>query len=153
SHDPLTRTGAMVGTPAYMAPEQMTGAAVDARSDQFAFCIALYEALYGERPFAGDTPGRLLTEMRAGRIRPEPPNRRVPAWIRRILIRGLSFAPANRFPQMVSLLSALRKDPQAAWRRSAAIAGLLLMGAAAGTAAFALRAKTVRACQDAEARL
>ena len=59
----LTRTGAMMGTPAYMAPEQFRGLATDARTDQFAFCIALYEALYGERPFAGNTLMALTTNV------------------------------------------------------------------------------------------
>ncbi|MBZ0232031.1 MAG: serine/threonine protein kinase, partial [Deltaproteobacteria bacterium] len=55
----LTETGTIVGTPRYMAPEQHRGAAVDARTDQFAFGVALYEALYRQRPFAGDTAAEL----------------------------------------------------------------------------------------------
>ena len=68
----LTRTGAMMGTPAYMAPEQFRGVATDARTDQFAFCIALYEALYGERPFAGNTLMALTTNVVNGKIREAP---------------------------------------------------------------------------------
>src|SRR5204863_3949280 len=70
----LTRTGAMMGTPAYMAPEQFRGRATDARSDQFAFCVALYEALYGERPFGGNTLMALTTNVVNGRIRETPAN-------------------------------------------------------------------------------
>ena len=68
----LTRTGAIAGTPAYMAPEQFFGQPVDARTDQFAFCIALYEALYGERPFAGENSLRLAVNVTEGVLRPLP---------------------------------------------------------------------------------
>src|SRR5690606_1441989 len=63
-HETLTRTGEWVGTPAYMAPEQLQGGAADPRADQFAFCVALYEALHGQRPFAGRTPGEILEAIR-----------------------------------------------------------------------------------------
>ena len=68
----LTRTGALMGTPAYMAPEQFLGKPVDARTDQFAFCASLYEALYGERPFAGDTVAELAKSVTGGELRPCP---------------------------------------------------------------------------------
>src|SRR5215510_5046934 len=92
----LTRTGAMVGTPLYMAPEQFLMRPTDARSDQFSFCVALHEALYGERPFAGDTFLALLEAVVAGRVRDAPPKARVPAFMRRLLLRGLKPAPADR---------------------------------------------------------
>ena len=59
----------MLGTPAYMAPEQFRGRRVDARTDQFAFCVALYEALYGERPFAGATYEDLSRAVSSGQRR------------------------------------------------------------------------------------
>jgi serine/threonine protein kinase len=94
----LTRTGAMMGTPAYMAPEQFRGRATDARSDQFAFCVALYEALYGERPFGGNTLMALTNNVVNGRIRETPANVNVPPWIRKILLRGLRVNADERFP-------------------------------------------------------
>jgi eukaryotic-like serine/threonine-protein kinase len=125
----LTRTGAMMGTPAYMAPEQFFGKETDSRTDQFSFCVALYEALYGERPF----PGKKLTELTAnvvqGTIRPAPAGTKVPFWVRRILLRGLRSAPAERYPSMAELLAALGKDPRAArrkWMVGAAVAMLPL---------------------------
>ncbi|HEX5061814.1 MAG TPA: protein kinase, partial [Kofleriaceae bacterium] len=57
---PLTQTGALIGTPAYMAPEQYSGAPPDPRTDQFAFCVTAWQALTGERPFRGSS----LDEMR-----------------------------------------------------------------------------------------
>ncbi|HEU0029218.1 MAG TPA: tetratricopeptide repeat protein [Kofleriaceae bacterium] len=102
----ITRTGALVGTPAYMAPEQFVGGTIDGRADQFAFCVALYEALYGERPFRGDTIEQLRNAVLAGRVVPARGNR-VSARIRRALVRGLSASPDERFPSMDALVSAL----------------------------------------------
>src|SRR5262249_39637556 len=69
----LTAPGALIGTPFYMAPEQHEGGAADARADQFAFCVALHEALYGRRPFAGETYFELCANVVAGRVREPPP--------------------------------------------------------------------------------
>ena len=63
----LTRTGALVGTPSYMSPEQFKGKAVDGASDQFAFCISLYEALYGSAPFDGDNIPTRAASVLGGR--------------------------------------------------------------------------------------
>jgi serine/threonine protein kinase len=65
----VSHTGAMVGTPAYMAPEQLLGQAIDARADQFSFAVSLYEALYGERPFAGENLSVLMGEVIAGKVK------------------------------------------------------------------------------------
>jgi tetratricopeptide (TPR) repeat protein len=128
----LTQTGAILGTPAYMAPEQFTGSAWDARADQFSFCVALYEALYGHRPFAGTTPVALLANALGGNVKDAPPDARVPAWIRKILLRGLSTAPEDRYPTMAALLAALAHDPDKLRRRKLAIAaGVVLVAAAA----------------------
>jgi serine/threonine protein kinase/tetratricopeptide (TPR) repeat protein len=99
---PLTRTGTVMGTPAYMAPEQHLALATDARTDQFSFCVALWEALYGKRPFQASTLAQLSREMKADP--PVVPNvSDVPAWLPRILLRGLSFDPDARFPSMDAL--------------------------------------------------
>lgn len=102
-----TRRGSTVGTPAYMAPEQRRGEAVDERADQFSFCVALYEALYGHRPFQPDADG---TWLQAQRLGPEHPghDHGVPARIARTLERGLAYDPAHRWPSMQALLETLR---------------------------------------------
>ena len=107
----LTRTGVLLGTPLYMAPEQFLARATDPRTDQFSFCVALYEALYGERPFPSDSFSQLLEAVVAGRVREPPPKARVPAFLRKILLRGLAADPASRHPSMRALLEALRHDP------------------------------------------
>jgi serine/threonine protein kinase len=107
----MHRTGGrLVGTPAYMAPEQHLGGIADARADQFSFCVALYEALYGERPFRGATLGELRMNLIAGRMHAPPPRSPVPPWLRRVLVRGLATAPERRWPDMRALLAALAHD-------------------------------------------
>jgi len=121
----LTQAGAIVGTPAYMSPEQFAGEPTDARSDQFSFCVALYEALYGERPFEGTNPIVLLREILAERVRAPNAARRVPLWIRRILLVGLRAKPAERHASMAALAAALTHRPGTR-RRIAALSGLAL---------------------------
>jgi eukaryotic-like serine/threonine-protein kinase len=71
---PMTKTGALLGTPAYMAPEQHAGTQADARSDQFGFCVALYQGLYGTLPFAGESLPVLQLQVLEGNVR-DPPRR------------------------------------------------------------------------------
>jgi len=119
----LTRTGAVMGTPAYMAPEQHAGVRTDARTDQFAFCVTLYEALYGRRPFAGDTLPALVAACVQGRIEAPPRGSAVPGWVREIIERGLAADPERRWPSMTALLDAFGNDPTRR-RRRLAIAAL-----------------------------
>ena len=105
----LTRTGALLGTPKYMAPEQETGLAATARSDQFSFCVALYEGLYGEAPFAGETVIEYRRAVKDGEIRSVPPPDGLPAWVGNVLTRGLSPHPAERHTSMGGLLDKLEE--------------------------------------------
>jgi tetratricopeptide (TPR) repeat protein/predicted Ser/Thr protein kinase len=122
----LTRTGEVVGTPRYMSPEQFKCEPLDARTDQFSFCVALYEALYGQRVFAGDTLPELITNVLGGRVSPPPAKSTVPGWLRRVLLRGLEVDPERRFPSMEALAAALKADPGARRRRAGMGVGLLV---------------------------
>lgn len=102
----LTHTGAVMGTPKYMAPEQHLSESVDARADQFAFCAALYEALYRQAAFAGDTYAELADNV-IHRSPAKPPRSDVPPAIERAILRGLSRTPADRFPSLHELLAIL----------------------------------------------
>jgi tetratricopeptide (TPR) repeat protein/predicted Ser/Thr protein kinase len=105
----LTDTGTVLGTPAYMPPEQIGGRQVDARSDQFSFCVSLYEALYGERPFEGRSMEALTVALQAGKVRPVPKSTSVPEALRKLLLRGLSTDPTERWPSMDTLLDQLQR--------------------------------------------
>jgi eukaryotic-like serine/threonine-protein kinase len=113
----LTQAGALLGTPAYMSPEQFRGEETDAGSDQFSFCVALYEALYGERPFSGTTFAGFTANVLAGKVRDAPIGVDIPPWVRKILLRGLRVAPQERWPSMKALLAELEKNRAVARRR------------------------------------
>jgi tetratricopeptide (TPR) repeat protein len=132
----LTRTGELVGTPLYMAPEQFRKQRADARSDQFSFCVALYQALYGAHPFGGQKLIELASAVTRGQVQP-PPRSAVPLRVRRILLRGLSADPSARWQSMEALTAALSRDAAQQRRRWAAFG---LIGAAAIAGVAALRA-------------
>jgi hypothetical protein len=138
----LTQTGALVGTPVYMAPEQLRGEPADARSDQFNFCVALHEALYGERPFAGDTVEELERATACGNVCEPVRGRRIPPGLRRVLLRGLRADPAERYPSMGALLRELDRDPAA--RRRGAVLGLAALLLALGSVAVTRAAQEQR---------
>jgi serine/threonine protein kinase/tetratricopeptide (TPR) repeat protein len=147
----LTRVGALVGTPAYMSPEQLEGRGADERSDQFSFCVALWEALHGERPYPGKSPLALWQAMRDGKIR-APRRARVPKWIQRALHRGLSTDPAARFAEVGALLTVLQRDP-ARIRKRVAVAGLALGALAFGIWGRVSAPEPEPVCAGAEARM
>ncbi|HWB77805.1 MAG TPA: serine/threonine-protein kinase [Nannocystaceae bacterium] len=103
----LTQHGTIVGTPAYMAPELHVGGVAGPSSDQFAFCVALWEALYGQRPFAGDTHAAIAFTIVQGKIRPPPTDRKVPRWLHAIAAKGILREPEQRFASMGEVLAAL----------------------------------------------
>jgi serine/threonine-protein kinase len=142
----------MLGTPAYMAPEQFAGTGGDARSDQFSFCVALYEGVYGRRPFAGDNAVALMANVVAGTVTDPPPASRVPAWIRKILLRGFSTDPGARFRSMADLLAALAQDPAARRRRWLAAIAVAAFAAAGAVGAHRFTASQRAMCAGGPAR-
>ncbi len=136
---PLTRTGAVMGTPIFMAPEQHLGERADERSDQFAFCVALYHALYGAWPYPGSTAEAVANAVIKGRLAEPPRGSDVPARLRQILVRGLATNSANRFPSMEALLAELTRPPSRIGKRVAIAAGGLLLAGGAVVGGYALR--------------
>jgi tetratricopeptide (TPR) repeat protein len=143
----LTRTGTLLGTPAYMAPEQLAGKKATARSDQYSFCVALHEGLFGHRPSGPLGPRSRIT----GRMQPletAQPARSTPGWIRRALRRGLALDPAERYPSMDDLLADLRADKARRRRLALAlVAGAAVVAGGAWTAVHEQTARRLRHCR------
>jgi len=141
----LTADGTILGTPIYMAPEQYAGKVADARSDQYSYCLALYEALYRRLPFRGKSVKEQARAKYKGEVRETPRSTQVPRRLYEVLRRGLSPRPDDRFPSMPDLLRELRTvqqdnaDPPIPWRAWAAVCGVVAVTAGLVVAAGASR--------------
>ena len=139
-----------MGTPAYMAPELLEGGRAEPRSDQFAFAVALFEALFGALPFEGKTGPELLAAM----DRPvAKPSTNVAGWLWAVIVRGLARDPGRRFPSMQALLAELGRDPGARRKRVAWAAGILLAVGAAQAGAWQMAGRSRLVCKGAEGKL
>lgn len=141
----ITLHGFIVGTPAYMPPEQRSKTPeADERSDQFSLCATIYEALYRQRPFTtskrevldrqelvtrADRPGTDTRTLAA----PPPKSSEVPAWVQKVVSRGLAVDPKQRYPSVDALLADLDRDPQRTMRRALAAGAVLVAVAAFAT--------------------
>ena len=148
--DGSTWGGSMVGTPAYMPPEVFVGEPAGAASDQFSFCVAMWEGLYGVRPFRGSTLEELAAAIMEGRRECVPSVASVPTWLRRIVERGLGPDPLLRYPQMTDLLAALESGRNRARGRTACISVGLMGLVTAGALGHqrVARAQQVAACNE-----
>ncbi len=153
----LTRAGSLMGTPAYMSPLQFRGEPATASCDQFGFSVALYEGLFGERPFAGSTLKELSENVREGRRRASASrNQRargrgvVPLWLVQVCERGFANDPEKRWPSLDSLLQAItRGRDRARQRRWLAVAGAIVaLGIGLLIVQRVQRDASARACVD-----
>ncbi|MCB9779564.1 MAG: protein kinase [Alphaproteobacteria bacterium] len=106
-HGPRTVTGAVVGTPAYMSPEQAAGDAVDCRTDVWSLGVVLYELLAGRPPFSGQSSRKVLAQVLSAQLPPLPAD--APRELAAIVDRALQREPADRYPDA----RALAQDVQA----------------------------------------
>jgi Tol biopolymer transport system component len=131
---PSTQTNTIAGTPAYMSPEQFESRELTAAADQFCFCVALWEAVLGKRPFEGKDPAALAQAVKRGppdAVATDRLSKRQIAALR----RGLSPDPADRFPSMGALLAELSPPSRRPWLVGG---GVAVVAGAAAVAAFAM---------------
>lgn len=148
----ITQPGAMLGTPAYMSPEALHGQPTDFRSDEFSFCVSLFEALYGFRPFEGATPGAIAAEIIQNRVLPTPSGTKVPRRIHALVLKGLRSDAAERFQTMRALLLQLGRTRSKKEQRIAFAAMAVLAVLAASLTSVATWRERNR-CVDVAARM
>jgi serine/threonine protein kinase len=110
-----------------MAPEQHLGCPATEKSDQFSFCVTLYEAVYGQHPFDTSSLASLAFSITQGKVRDPPTTTTVPQSVFQIIARGLAVEPKDRYPSMPALLAALeraRERRRLSWLLPAALAGI-----------------------------
>ena len=144
----LTQVGSVMGTPRYMAPEQHTGAELDARADQYAFCLALWEALTGSYPFDGHDMDSYAEGKRAGPAA-WPKGLAAPSYVRRALARGLAIDRSRRWSSMDELLAVLGQSRDRPRKQVALGVGACLLAGALWRAAAPEDAR----CAGAQAHL
>ncbi|MEM9456757.1 MAG: serine/threonine-protein kinase [Myxococcota bacterium] len=144
-----------LGTPAYMSPEQWARRRTDARCDQFSFCVALFEALYGQRPFVGKTMAELAVCVLEGRLSVPRGMPGVPTWLDQTLRRGLAVEPDDRFASMHELLRVLSRGQVRRRRRlmGLGVAGLAVLGTGTIWARAYAERRRIAACQAEGARI
>lgn len=144
----VTRVGSLLGTPPYMSPEQLKSEPYDARADIFAFCVTLWEALFGKRPFSGSTYMALTTNVLKCKFDEPPARPRVPAWLRKICLKGFAAAD-DRWQSMTPVLEALERGlARDRWRRGFVVAGAGALACAAFAGYWQLkRVQALNACE------
>ena len=145
----LTDVGATVGTPAYMAAEQFLGEPVDERTDVFAFCVSLYEGLFGARPYTGKTRFALFKAVKDGRPELPADRRGVPGWLQRCVMIGLGRDKASRHPSIAAVIAQLEAGLARRRRRILAVGlgvGLSAAGAAGWSASHAAQVSGQEPC-------
>lgn len=152
--DARTQTGAVIGTPGYIAPEVFRGLPANDKSDQWAFCVSLWEALHGRRPIRADSFPELVLATVEGRFEEPPQKPPVPAPLRALLRRGLHVDPARRFEDMRALVDVLRdtiERPRRQRRRLLLLASLAAASVVGVVSVVAWKGQTVEPCEDASA--
>jgi tetratricopeptide (TPR) repeat protein len=151
----LTHTGAVLGTPPYMAPEQHRSEPATPRSDQFAFCVMAWRALFGGHPFSAGAwdPAEAAAAMAGDAVR-EPARRRgVSSRLVRALRRGLRHDPAQRWPTMDALIAEIAPRSRAAWWWGGGVSLAGVAVAVAVTAQIAPSGAGPPPCEDGRAQL
>ncbi len=149
SQNALASTGEVCGTPAYMAPEQFAGVDVGPASDQFGFCVSLFEALFGFRPFQGDSVTELAVAVLENDRQALPPRHRVPKTLVDAVLKGLEPQIADRHPSMHALADQLDAALRVRTRNRILAGGVLVAVLGVGFGAQAAEALDEEPCDEA----